>query len=51
LKTSKFNQKIPGVYILAISPPLEGREKKRYFLEFGEEKRPLKKKNFRIKIF
>jgi hypothetical protein len=35
-----------GVYILAIFPPLEGGEKKRHFLEFGEENRPLEKKKF-----
>jgi hypothetical protein len=35
-----------GVYILAIFPPLEGGEKKRHFLEFGEENRPLAKKKF-----
>jgi len=36
------------VYILAIFPPLEGGEKKRYLLEFGEENRPLKKKKFSV---
>jgi hypothetical protein len=44
---------VTGVYILAISPPLEGGgEKKRHFLEFGEENRPLaKKKISELKLF
>jgi hypothetical protein len=33
-----------GVYILAIPPPLEGGGKKRHFLDFGEENRPLQRK-------
>jgi len=32
------------VYILAISPPPGGGEKKRHFLGFGEENRPLERK-------
>jgi len=34
-----------GCIFWPFSPPLEGGEKKRYLLEFGEENRPLEKKN------
>ncbi len=44
-------QLISGVYILAIFHPLEGGEKKRHFLEFGEENRPLEKKISELKKF
>jgi hypothetical protein len=39
-----------GVYSGHFPPPSRG-EKKRHFLEFGEENRPLEKKNSEFKIF
>jgi hypothetical protein len=38
-----------GVYSGHFPPPWRGEEKKRHFLDFGEENRNLAKKNFRIK--
>ncbi len=35
-----------GCIFWPFPPPLEGGEKKRHFLEFGEENRPLEKKKF-----
>ncbi len=54
--TALIIESISGVYILAISPPpWRGGGKKRHFLEFGEENRPLEKKKFqnkkKLKIF
>ena len=37
-----------GVYSGHFPPPLEGGGKKRHFLEFGEENRPLERKKFLV---
>jgi len=44
-----YFKKIPGVYILATFPPLEGGEKNRHFWKSGEENRPQREKKFNCK--